>query len=183
MNSTRKLSDLDQQHVEKVLNAQEATTADEVNRLLIEFADYLTTDYGNIKVVYPDGIDIERTSMMMSSRYLKHPPEQYINALKIDYLFEFDDEGAANTRSCLRYALRLLPKTYPDVLTMEQDSALRNELMANTEALEVELKAFDAYKEMLLSLPEAESQSANGKVPESTEPVSLLSRFFKHLFS
>lgn len=183
MNAIRKLSDLDQQYVQNVLQAQEATTSDEINRLLLEFADYLTTDYGNIKVVYPDGVDIERTSMMMSSRYLKHPPEQYINALKIDYLFEFDDDGAANTRSCLRYALRLIPKTYPDVITMEQDSALRKELMANIEALEIELRAFDAYKEMLLSLPEATSQSANGKAPESTESVSLLSRFFKHLFS
>ncbi|WP_218104334.1 hypothetical protein, partial [Methylophaga muralis] len=70
--------------------------------------------------------------------------------LKIDYISAFDDEAAFSARSCLKNALRLISKKYPDVLTMEQDSLFRQELMNNIEALDTELKAFDAFKRINL---------------------------------
>lgn len=137
-----------QGYVDNIYKFMSSTSIEQIKALLIEFSDYLASDIHNVHVLYADGI--RRSSMMMSSKYLKHEPEQYINALKSDYLLTFDEDGKSNTRTCLMYAMRLLPRDEADVLTMEQDLVYRDEMMANHERLQDEIKVIDAYKHRAL---------------------------------
>jgi len=171
----------DEQQISNIYKFMSSNSVEQINALLIEFADYLASDIHNVQVLYADGI--RRSSMMMSSKYLKYEPEQYINALKSDYLLTFDEDGKSNTRTCLMYAMRLLPRDVADVLTMEQDSVYRDEMMTNYQRLKDEIEVLDIYKQKTFQKrTSSEDLETDNEKEHTIKQPSLLKRLFSYIF-